>query len=215
LSGRQNPALSAILEFGSPSAAVVAAPVPRAARGMIWVVSSMFAAGLTAMGLIPIDRVVITPGKVVYRASALVVQPSETSVVRSIDVAEGQTVHAGDTLARLDPTFAAADVDALAPQVAMLRAEVSRLEAEAAGRPFTYTGLDADLSLQAAIYAERQSERSFKLEIYQQRIDSLQAAVTRSVADAAAYRARKAVAEQIVSMRKELLQRSWTVASIS
>jgi len=166
----------------------------------------MFAAALAAMGLIPIDRVVTAPGKVVSKVSALVVQPLETSIVRSIDVTEGQMVHAGDVLAQLDPTFAAAEVGSLAPQVAALQAEVSRLQAEAEGHPFTYTGPDANLALQAAIYEQRQSERNFRLETYQQRIDSLQATVARSVADVEAYRARDAVAKQVESMRQVLLR---------
>lgn len=204
---RHDPAVAAILEFGSPSEAVVAAPVPRSARRIVWVISSMFAVALAAMGLIPIDRVVTAPGKVVSKASALVVQPLETSIVRSIDVTEGQTVHAGDVLARLDPTFAAAEVGSLAPQVAALRAEVSRLQAEAAGRPFGYTGPDANMALQSAIYEQRQAERNFRLETYQQRIDSQQASVARSAADVQAYRARDAVAKQVESMRQVLFQK--------
>jgi hemolysin D len=81
----------------------------------------MFAACLVAMWLIPIDRVVTAQGKVVSRAPMEVVQPLETSIVRSIDVTEGQSVHAGDVLARLDPTFATADVGALQAQVSSLQ----------------------------------------------------------------------------------------------
>jgi hemolysin D len=199
-----DPMLPAILEFQSPSQAITAAPIPRTARGTIWVIFSMFAAGLMAMGLIPIDRVVTAQGKVVSRVPLLVVQPLEISVVRSIDVTEGQSVRTGDVLARLDPTFAAADVGASEALVSTLQAEVLRMQAEATGRPFTATGPDPNLSLQASIFAQRQSERDFKRETYQQRINGLQAAVARGVADADAYQARKAVAEQVVSVRKEL-----------
>jgi hemolysin D len=166
----------------------------------------MFVACLMAMGLIPIDRVVTAQGKVVSREPLLVVQPLETSVVRSIDVTEGQSVHAGDVLARLDPTFAAADVGASEAQVSTLQAEVLRMQAEADGRPFASTGPDPNLSLQASIFAQRQSEREFKRETYQQRINGLQASVARGEADADAYQARKAVAEQVVSVRKQLEQ---------
>lgn len=199
-----DPTLPAILEFQSPSQAITAAQIPRTARGTIWVIFSMFAAGLMAMGLIPIDRVVTAQGKVVSRVPLLVVQPLEISVVRSIDVTEGQSVRTGDVLARLDPTFAAADVGASEALVSTLQAEVLRMQAEATGRPFTSAGPDPNLSLQASIFAQRQSERDFKRETYQQRINGLQAAVARGVADAEAYQARKAVAEQVVSVRKEL-----------
>jgi hemolysin D len=196
--------MPAILEFQSPSAAIVAAPVPASARGVVWMITAMFVCCVVAMGLIPIDKVVTASGKVVSQAATLVVQPLETSIVRSIDVKEGQVVRAGDVLARLDPTFAAADVGALASQVASLQAEVSRLQAEVDGRPFTYSGTDPNLSLQAAIFAQRQAERTFKLETYQQQINSLAATVARSLADASSLQQRLEVAQRVESMRKEL-----------
>ncbi len=171
--GRNDPTLPAILEFQSPSAGILNVPVPRSARGTIWVVTSLFFACLLTLGLMPIDKVVTAQGKVVARSPTIVVQPLETAIVRAINVTEGQSVHAGDVLARLDPTFAAADVGALAVQVASLQAEVSRLQAEAEGQAFTYTGLDPALSLQAAIFAQRQAERSFKLETYRQKISGV------------------------------------------
>ena len=196
--------MPAILEFQSPSAAIVTAPIPASARGVIWMITAMFFSCVVAMGLIPIDKVVTASGKVVSEAATLVVQPLETSIVRSIDVTEGQVVRAGDILARLDPTFATADVGALAAQVASLQAEVSRLQAEVDGRPFTYSGSDPNLSLQAAIFGQRQAERTFKLETYQQQINSLAATIARSLADAAGLQQRLDVAERVEKMRKEL-----------
>ena len=198
------PILPVVLEFQSPSAGILAMPVPRSARGTIWVVGSMFAACALALGLIQVDRVVSASGRVVSSSANIVIQPLETAIVRSIEVREGQQVRAGDLLARLDPTFAVADMGALVAQVASLQAEVSRLEAEAGGKPFTYSGSDPSMSLQAAIYAQRAAERSFKLENYRQKIDGLQATVNRSAADADAYRSRLAVAQDVEKMRKSL-----------
>ena len=166
---RNDPTVPVILEFQSPSAGILAAPLPKAARGTVWTIGSLFFACLLPMGLIPIDKVVTAQGKVVSEAPTTVVQPLETAIVRSINVREGQTVRAGDVLARLDPTFASADVGALQTQVRSLQAEVSRLQAEAEGKPFVYTGLDPAMALQAAIYAQRQAEHTFRLENYQQR----------------------------------------------
>lgn len=196
--------LPVILEFQSPSAGLLAMPVPRASRGTIWIICSMFAACLLALGFLHVDRVVSATGRVVSRAPNIVVQPLETAIVRSIDVREGQQVKAGELLARLDPTFAAADMGALAAQVASLQAEVSRLQAEAEEISFVYNGLDPALSLQSAIFAQRAAERSFKLENYRQKIDGLQATVNRSLADAAAYRNRLAVAQDVEAMRRNL-----------
>ncbi len=134
LAERDDPALPAVLEFQSPSTAVLSAPVPRSARGTVWIVSSLFAAVLTAMALIKVDRVVTARGEIVSKAPVIVMQPLDTSIVRAIDVHVGEKVKAGDVLARLDPTFAAADVGSLAAQVSSLQATVSRLQAESRGQ---------------------------------------------------------------------------------
>ena len=144
---RGDPTLPVILEFQMPSTAITTAPVPRSARGIVWIVGSMLVAVLLALGLIPVDRVVTAQGRVVSRSATMVLQPLETAIVRSIDVHEGETVQAGQVLARLDPTFAAADVGALAAQVSSLQAQVSRLQAESDGQPFSYSGIDPNLAL--------------------------------------------------------------------
>src|SRR6476661_6881579 len=112
-----DPTLPVILEFQWPSTAIVNAAIPRSARGIVWIVTSLVAAMVAIMGLIPVDQVVTARGIVVSKTPTILVQPLETAIVRSIDVREGQRVQAGQLLARLDPTFASADFDALAAQV--------------------------------------------------------------------------------------------------
>jgi hemolysin D len=201
---RNDPTLPVILEFESPSTAIANAPMPPTARHIIWVVSSMFAAAVAAMSLIPIDKVVTAQGRIVSKAPTLVVQPLDAAIVRSIDVHDGEAVHAGQILAQLDPTFAVADVDALVAQVASLQAQVSRLQAEAEGKPFTYTGLDPNLSLQAAIFGQRKAEYDYKIENYVQKVNGLVAAIARANSDATGYRSRLDVASKVEGMRREL-----------
>jgi HlyD family secretion protein len=199
-----DPTLPAILEFQWPSTAIVNAPVPRSARGIVWLVASMVAALVAISGLVPIDQVVTARGMVVSKSPTILVQPLDTAIVRSIDVHEGQEVHAGELLARLDPTFAAADLATLTAQVSTLDAQVARLQAEAGAKPFSYTGTDPDWTLQASIYANRKAEFDSKLDNYQHRLDELTSATSRSESDAAGYRERLGVAQHIESMRKEL-----------
>src|SRR6516165_6626915 len=123
-----DPTLPAILEFQWPSTAIVNAPMPRSARVIVWVIASMVGALVVIMGLIPVDQVVTARGLVVSKSPTILVQPLETSIVRAIEVREGQQVRAGEVLARLDPTFAAADLGALSAQVSSLEAEVTRLQ---------------------------------------------------------------------------------------
>jgi hemolysin D len=110
---RLDPTLPAILEFQSPSSAIINLPMPRIARKIALTFSSMIVLMLIAAGLIKVDRVVTASGLVVARAPTVVVQPLEASTLRSIEVHPGDVVHAGQILARLDPTFATADMGTL------------------------------------------------------------------------------------------------------
>jgi hemolysin D len=201
---RGDPTLPVILEYQSPSTAIVNAPVPRIARGVSWTVGSMVLLCFLAMSVIKVDKVVTAQGKVVARAPTIVVQPLETAIVRSIEVREGEIVHSGQILARLDPTFAAADLESLKSQVAAWSAQVGRLQAEMDNRPFTYSGSDPHLALEAAIYAQRMSEYNFKLEGYRQKADSLSAQIARSRSDIVGYQDRLNVAVNLEKMRNEL-----------
>jgi HlyD family secretion protein len=199
-----DPTLPAILEFQWPSTAIVNAPMPRSAQGIVFIIASMVAAFVAAMAMIPIDRVVTARGVVVAQSPTILVQPLETAIVRSIDVREGQQVKPGQLLARLDPTFAAADVATLEAQVQSLEAEVARLRAETEGKEFTYTGSDPHLSLQAAIYGHRKAQFDAKVENYLHRIDELSSVMARSRSDVAGYRERLGFAQNIEQMRKQL-----------
>jgi len=201
---RNDPTLPAILEFQSPSTAVVNMPVPRSARHTVWVIFSLVAACITAMALIKVDAVVTAHGEVVSRVPTLVVQPLETSIVRRIEVHVGEKVHKGQLLAQLDPTFAAADLSADAAQVSTLQAQVARMQAEVDNRPFAYSGLDPNLSLQAAIYAQRQAEYHYKLQNFQEKADSLIANINRAKSDEVGYADRLKVANDVEKMRKQL-----------
>ena len=193
----------ALLEFQSPTAAVIAERVPLGGRATIWVIAAAILSSIGVMGLYPVDRVVTVPGKVVAKIPNMVVQPLDTSIVRRIDVHEGQLVHAGDRLVLLDPTFAAADAGSLDAQGISLQAEVDRLEAEVNERPYLSDGSPAS-QLQALIFAQRHAERTAKLEGYRQRIDGARAKIDQTVSDIASYADELRAAETKEGMRKQL-----------
>ena len=205
----QSAQMPSLLEFYSPSAALLETRPQGPARGVVWSVASMFAACALAAGLIPIDKVVTAPGKVVASSSTIVVQPLETSIVREIAVHEGQVVHAGDLLARLDPTFTASDKTATGEQVASLRAEVERLQAEAAGRDYHPSTIDPATQVQEAIFLQRKSERQYQAENYRQKIDSLEATLKKAVGDIQTYSQRMQVAATVEAKRAELQRLGW------
>jgi len=204
-SDSKDPTLPTILEFQWPSTAIVNAPVPLFARGVVWIIASMLAVLIFVSGMIPIDRVVTAHGMVVSQSPTILVQPLDTSIVRSIDVHEGQQVSAGQVLAHLDPTLATADVDTLQEQLSTYQAEISRLQAEASGRPFNYLGPDQDRLMQASIYAHRKAEFDATIANFAHKRDELDSEISRSESDAAAYAERLKVAEKLEHMDQELL----------
>ncbi len=197
-------ALPILLEFQSPSVAVIRTPIPPIARHTIWMIASMFVALVIAAGVIKVDEVVTARGEVISRAPVLVVQPLDTSIVRAINVRAGDHVKAGEVLARLDPTFAAADLSALAVQVSALSAQVDRLRAETDDNDFRYSGVEPDMALQAAIFAQKKAEYDYRLRNYQEKINSLIDQIKRANSDAAGFRDRVQVARDVEQMRRSL-----------
>ncbi len=193
-----------LLEFESPSAAVIATPPLRFMRGTAWIIAALVLSLVGVSALIPVDIVVTATGKIISRAPTLVVQPLDQAIVRSINVHVGQSVHAGDLLARLDPTFANADLKALEQQVASYQAQVDRDKAETEGKPFVAKKNDPASQLQAALYAQNMAERNFKLENYRQKINSLEQQIARDLATSAYYHQRLQVADQLKGMRLQL-----------
>ncbi len=197
-------AANALLEFQSPTLGLSHVPVHAGARSTTWVVCSLVVACFAAMALIPIDKVVSAHGRVVSEAPTVVVQPLDTAIVRSIDVREGQVVHRGQLLAKLDPTFAAADEQALTAQVASLGAAVARLRAEATGQAYKPGDASPTAVLQSAIFMQRQAERSYKMENYHEKISALRSQIEHGMADVTGYQERLQVATELEDKRVQL-----------
>ncbi len=193
----------ALLEFQSPTSALVAKPVPAAASYATYILASMLVIFLIIAGTVPIDRVVTATGKLSPVGNNMLVQPLETSIVRAIEVRVGQHVTKGELLARLDPTFSGADMKSLEETTQSLQSEVDRLTAEANDREY-YGGTTPSSMLQAAIFKQRQAERGFKLENYRQKISSLSSALDKAKSDISSYGEQLRIASDMYAARQRL-----------
>jgi HlyD family secretion protein len=139
----------------------------------------------------------------------VVLQALDPSIIKSIDVAEGARVKAGQLLTTLDPTFAAADVRALRLQIVSLDAQIARDTAELAGKPFEVPA-DPDpdsapyLRLQKAYYDQRRAQFEAQVHGFDEQIAQAQATMARLRDDEARFRDRIAVAQDVESMRSDL-----------
>ncbi len=132
LPARRRPAL--VSDFQPDALAVEERAPPRVARATLYAVAALLATGVAWSCLSEIDEIASARGRLVTTVPNIVVQPLETAAIRSIAVAVGQSVKAGETLAVLDPTFSEADVQQLTARLAAAEALVRRLDAEDADR---------------------------------------------------------------------------------
>src|SRR5205823_2766819 len=149
-----------------------------------------------------IDRVVSSAfGEVITTESTQVVQPLDASIIKTIEVREGQQVKAGQLLATLDPTFAAADVGALKQQAASLDAQIARCEAELAGKPFLLASTDPDagryIALQRSYYDQRKGQYEAQVRSYDEQIAQANATLAKLQNDAARYGDRAKLAREV------------------
>jgi HlyD family secretion protein len=137
--------------------------VPPKRRLVLWLMVALIAAAAIALAVLKVDIVVSANGKIVTSDGEIVIQPIETSVVRSIAVKMGQRVKAGEVLATLDPTFSLADRDELVAKLRTLNATFDRLDAELAGRVYDPRNPNPEEMTQRDIFRKRHDEYAAKL----------------------------------------------------
>ena len=201
--GRDDGTAPALLEFRSPTAALLARPAPFGERLTVWTIAASAAAAVAIACVAPADRVVTVAGRVVSQAPPIVVQPLETAVLRALPVREGELVHPGTLLARLDPSFAAADADASEAQVASLQAEVDRLTAESQGGSYVSDGSPAG-TLQALMFEQRRTGLAAQMENARQRIEGARARLAQTGSDIGAYAEQLKAASDKEAIRSRL-----------
>jgi HlyD family secretion protein len=124
-----------------------------APRWTLWIIVALAAALLVWAILARLDIVAVAEGRLVPESYVKIVQPSDSGIVREILVREGEHVHAGQVLVRLDPTESLADSTAVARELAAQRLQLQRIDAELAGRPLQAES-NADMSLYAVAQAQ-------------------------------------------------------------
>jgi len=195
---------SAVLEFESPSAAIVAQSVPPLSRATNLFVFLLVAALIVASALIRIDKIVSVKGKLVADVPNIVIQPFDQTIVESIEVKQGAIVHKGQVLARLNATFTAADHALTKDQVDMLDAKVARLQAEADGVTYTPNSSDSHALLQASIFGQRAKEYQFSLQAFDKRSEQLRTQIAGAKSQAAYFRERLGIAANIEGIYTKL-----------
>lgn len=196
-----------VADFQSDSAEILGARISKLSQMTLHVLAAMVVVGILVSGLVPIDRVVTARGRVTSVEPKIVVQPLETSIMRQINVREGQIVKAGEVLATLDPTFSGADVRMISQRIATLEAETARLSAELHGKPFRMSTEEPVGVLQERLYAARAAQYRATLTGYDEKIGAAQAAIDRATKELGYYSERLSLIREVETMRTTLQER--------
>ncbi len=208
---REAATVGLIRQFESEVNAVADAPVPAWARVTVLTLAGMFACIVVVMVVTQLDRVVTSEGgKIVSTRQINVLQALDPSIIKSIDVNEGDEVQQGQVLGTLDPTFAAADVKQLRLQVASLEAQVARDEAQLNDRPLAPPATDSDperlsyATVQRAYYDQQIAQYKAQLSSFDAKITQAKATIAKYQADEARYGERQDIAQKVEDMRATL-----------
>ncbi|HWB48241.1 MAG TPA: HlyD family type I secretion periplasmic adaptor subunit [Stellaceae bacterium] len=195
--------------FRSDTAEIVDGKRPVQARITIALVVGMLTL-LLLIACMQIDRVISSvSGQVVTVEPTVVLGALDQSIIRSIDVGEGQRVKKGELLATLDPTFTTADVGALKAQVASLTAQIARCKAELAQKPFDMApsqdpAANTYIAAQRAYYLQRKAQFDAQLRTYNDQIAQYKATIAKYQSDQAHYAERARISKEIEQMRATL-----------
>jgi hemolysin D len=204
-------ALGTVREFQSEVDAIGEVAEPPWARVTVFVLTGLFVSVIGLLFLTRIDRVVSsTAGKLVSTQRINVFQALDPSIIKSIEVHEGDEVEQGQLLATLDPTFAAADVKQLRLQVAGLQAQIERDQAQLNDRAFAFSeSIDPEIrktvAMQREYYNQQVAQYKAQLASYNAKISQTQATIQKYQIDASRYQQREQIAHQIEDMHNTLV----------
>lgn len=185
-------------------------PLPPAARTTLYLLAALLASFLLWASLFEIDQVVAARGRLLTPLPNIVVQPLETSIVKSIEVRVGQVVKKGEVLATLDPTFTAADEADLRARLLSLDTQARRLEAElAGGKPAARAAGDADGKLQERLAQERRANYRAQLTRLEETAARLLAALETNRRDQQMLAGRVASLQEIETMQQKLVAQQY------
>lgn len=207
---RSNPAPDQLVRlFQSETAEILHSPEPLGVRATVYVLAGFMVALLLVAIFVRLDRVVNGTGWIVTTQPTQVIQALDPSLIKTIDVREGQRVKAGEVLATLDPTFATADVSALKSQVASLNAQIARCEAELAKLPYvpppsSEAAIAQYGELQKSYYMQRKGQFDAQLHAYDEQVAQLKTTVAKLQNDQTRYGDRARLAKEVEDMRATL-----------
>ncbi len=204
--------LATVRRFQSEIASIREADEPYAVRMTIHVLAVAILLAIVFSMFAKVDRIVTSQsGKIVATVKSDVFQAlDDNSIIKSIDVKEGDRVVKGQVLATIDPTFTGADVQQLVDQIAGLDAQIARAEGERDGHApdFPNDGGASQkqyVTIQSKLYEQRAAQYAAQIKSFDEKIKQTQATIQQSENDEARFKQRDGIAKKVDQMRQTLL----------
>jgi HlyD family secretion protein len=199
------------IEFLPDADEIERRPLPPYARITVHVLAAMLVCFLAWSSFAEIDEVVKAQGRLTTPLSNIVVQPIETSIIRSIDVRIGQVVKKGERLATLDPTDADADQAQLRLKFDSLDTQVKRLEAELGGTPAPSEQghVSADTQLQDKLAGERRANFAAQMARLEENIAKTRASLDTNLHDQQVLGDRTKSLREVETMQERLVDQKF------
>jgi hemolysin D len=192
---------------------IVETPPNPVGRAFSATIAAAFAIAIVWACLGTVDIVAIAPGKVIPSGRTKVIQPFETSVVRAIQVADGQSVRAGDVLVDLDSTMNEAELGHLRSDLVGAQLEAARLRAALAGGDPAASFQPPDgapvelVQVQQRFLASQTAEQNAKLASVEHQVAQKEAERATITATIGKLEATIPLLQQRVDMRKQLFDK--------
>lgn len=195
------------IPFLNPIDGICEEAPPRLMWSAHYLIIAMFFTMLAAAWLTRVDVVVVGSGSLTTEKPPMVVQTIERGIIRELNVRPGDSVHKGQVLAVLDPTFAHADMAAISSQQQSLQAQSRRLEAELSDKPWEL-GISPTLDekTQYSLYEQRKNYYKSRLREFDEDIQRLASNVKTADVDKTSLAKQLGYAQELEQMRAQLLQ---------
>jgi len=163
-------------------------PLPRL---VLHGVLALFAILLVWAAVGRLDIIAVAQGKLVPQSYLQIVQPFESGIVKELLIKEGDQVHAGQVLARMDTSLSDADSQELANELHLKSLQLRRIDAELNGTPLK--PLDDD---PPELLAQVQAQYRHRRQAYLDALGEQQAVLHKSREELSSAQAVKAALEQ-------------------
>ncbi|RYE78353.1 MAG: HlyD family type I secretion periplasmic adaptor subunit, partial [Hyphomicrobiales bacterium] len=191
----------AVTEFQTDAIALEERRPPFTARLTLYLVATAIGCGIYWASVSKVDEIVVAPGRLATSEPTLVMQPFETSIIRSINVKPGDIVTKGQLLVTLDPTFSSSDVGQIQSKLAGFSAQIDRLEADLAGQVYSPPpDASSEAIMQGQLSAQRQAAYQAKLDDYEAQIAHGQAVLVATKSEETVLKERLSGLQEIQTM---------------